>query len=111
MTGQTEDWLDDDGYPTDAALNRIAEWPHTDIPALLEFLCSIWWRPAFGWGPIEGDMLHLSTGGWSGNESLIKAMQANRLFWAVCWHQSTRGGHYVFNLSDAVRLKVESQAR
>lgn len=38
-----------------------------------------------------------STGGWSGNESIIGAMQKNRMVWNFLWEQSRRGGHYVFD--------------
>jgi hypothetical protein len=98
MTDQTDNWLDEDGYPTDAALKRITEWPHTDFPALLEFLKSIWWCPDFGW-TLDGTTLYLSTGGWSGNEDLIRALQQNKIFWVMCWEMSRVGGHYEFDLS------------
>ena len=35
----SDDFLDDDGYPTDEALKRIVEWPYEDIPGMLDF-CS-----------------------------------------------------------------------
>lgn len=89
--------LDDDGYPTEEALKRIAEWPHTDWPGLLEFTQPLWKYPDRWW--TEGDVLHLSTGGWSGNEDIIRAMQKNRIFWSMCWLSSRRGGWYEFDLS------------
>lgn len=64
---------------------------------MLEFTRALWSYPDRWW--TEGDILHLSTGGWSGNESLIYAMQENRMFWAICWESSRRGGHYTFDLS------------
>src|SRR4051812_17917003 len=102
-----------DRYPTDEELKRVEEWPYTDLLGLMEFVKSIWWMPDWGWKqedkqPEEGDLLHqepypefrLSTGGWSGNESLIDAMQSNEMFWMICWVQSRRGGHYVFEVRE-----------
>lgn len=96
--------LDDDGYPTDEALDIVAAWPHTDIPGLIAFVRDLWRYPNF-WTD-DGDRLCISTGGWSGNESLIAAMQRNRMFWIMCWYRSMRGGHYDFDLS---RVKIPPQ--
>jgi hypothetical protein len=41
---------------------------------------------------------YISTAGWSGNESIIYAMQENNLMWSLNWVQSRRGGHYIFEL-------------
>jgi len=38
----------------------------------------------------------LHTGGWSGNEEIIRAMQDNRVWWGMFWESSRRGGHYEF---------------
>ena len=46
-------------------------------------------------------LLHLfriSTGGWSGNESIIRAMERNGMMWHLNWVQSRRGGHYIFEI-------------
>lgn len=93
--------LDEDGYPTEEALKRIAKWPHTDWPGLLEFTQPLWNYPDRWW--TEGDVLHLSTGGWSGNEDIIRALEANRFFWAICWISSRRGGWYEFDLARVKR--------
>lgn len=94
---------DEDGYPEDNELKQIAEWSWQDIPSMLAFVLGLWWCPDFGWH-LEGDKLNLSTGGWSGNESLISAIQQNRMFWTLCWESSRRGGHYEFDLSPLRRM-------
>lgn len=97
--------LDEDGYPTEEALKRIAEWTWTDSLAMLEFVRELWCYQNF-WTQ-QGDRLCISTGGRSGNESLIAAMQKNIGFWKLCWHQSTRGGHYEFDLSRVRDLEAK----
>jgi hypothetical protein len=99
--------LDDDGYPTDAVLDKITNWSHTDkFVHLMEFVKDIWWAADWGWREYNTKDYNnrdeitydISTGGWSGNESIINALQDNRLFWMCCWEQSNRGGHYIFKV-------------
>lgn len=102
--------LDSDGYPTDEALERIKEWGHDekvgDHFALMAFIKTFWWYPDWGWAEddykdeVYGNVrrFRISTGGWSGNESIIGAMHENFVFWSMCWHSSRRGGHWEFRL-------------
>lgn len=95
----------DDGYPTEEELTRIKEWDYKDFVGLMEFLGELWDYKDFGWK--QNDYTYtLSTAGWSGNESLIDALQENSMFWTVCWQSSRRGGHYVFTIpAKALGLK------
>jgi len=100
------DFLDDDGYPTDDALEIISKWHWDDIEGWFKFIESIWHLRSWGWSEGEEDhdwdkdekvyRYHISTAGWSGNESIIHAMQENHMNWAITWVQSRRGGHYIF---------------
>ena len=106
---QTE-LLDEDGYPTDNALEIVRIWHWTDSKGWFEFIKSIWWYPDWGWR--EYDEPHeiwkdriahrysISTGGWSGNESVIRSMKKNDMMWDLNWVQSRRGGHYIFELKE-----------
>lgn len=87
-------------------LQRIKEWPHDDLPGMLAFVKERWWRPDWGWTEEPCGRLELSTGGWSGNEELIEALQGNYVFWAMCWESSRRGGHFTFDLN---RLKSPTE--
>jgi hypothetical protein len=85
-------------YPTKEELERIRKWPLNEYESLMEFVHSIWWMPDWGWRQ-KGKTYHISTGGWSGNEDIICAMQDNdNFFWTMCWESSRRGGHYVFKV-------------
>ena len=84
-------------YPSNETLDAVKAWNWNDCTGLFEFVKQAWWMPDWGWREVDGE-LHVSTGGWSGNEDLIEAMQANVMVWSLCWVQSRRGGHYVFEI-------------
>lgn len=88
--------FDEAGYPTEATLAIITVWPYRDFLTLMEFVRQAWKYEEYF--VQDGDRFHLSTGGWSGNEDIIGALQQHRLFWAVCWESSHRGGITVFKV-------------
>ena len=104
--------LDDDGYPSDHALDVIEKWYWTDDKGWFNFIKELWhlrsWGWSEGWNPpdmpgvdLKGKQryqYHISTAGWSGNESIIRAMEKNDMLWHFHWVQSRRGGHYIFEL-------------
>ena len=100
------DMMDDEGYPTEACLEAISKWHFSDEKGWFNFIRGHWHMASWGWGEGEEDhdykegekvyRYHVSTAGWSGNESIIKAMQANEMMWHLNWVQSRRGGHYIF---------------
>lgn len=102
--------LDDDGYPTEYALNVIECWHWSDPRGWFDLIKSIWYMKSWGWNeaPIvdelfpdkKGTALYVSTAGWSGNESIIEAMEKNNMGWYLNWVQSRRGGHYIFEIKD-----------
>ncbi len=107
---QDYDFLDEDGYPTEDALDLIEKWHFSDAKGWFKFIHSIWHFASWGWGEREEPheykenekvyRYHISTGGWSGNESIIHAMQKNEMMWHLNWVQSRRGGHYIFELKE-----------
>jgi len=84
-------------YPSDEDLTLIRNWKMKHVTGLMDFVESLWSYADWGWKQ-KGRHYSISTGGWSGNESLIEALKKNQIFWAVCWYSSTRGGHYEFEL-------------
>lgn len=99
-------------YPSDEELARIESWPLGPFRELVEFAESLWAYPdsfaiehkalsMFGDRIIRVDF---STGGWSGNESVVDSLgQAmGAIFWMCAWFSSRRGGHYVLEITPAL---------
>jgi hypothetical protein len=82
-------------YPTEEELNTIKNWNPNDLIGLMEFIKPLWAFDSWGWS-LEGGKFYLSTGGWSGNESIVEALESNIIWWAMFWQESRRGGHYMF---------------
>jgi hypothetical protein len=103
---QTNEMMDEDGYPTDACLEAISKWHFTDSKGWFNFIREYWHLASWGWTEGEADHEYkenvkvyrygISTAGWSGNESIIRAMESNTTMWHLNWFQSNRGGHYIF---------------
>ena len=91
-----EPTFDKDGYPTEETLRAIREWSSKDMRGLMQFVCDAWRYDDYV--TLDGGSLELHTGGWSGNESIVHALQGNSMFWMMCWEKSERGGHYWFGL-------------
>ena len=105
--------MDEDGYPTEETLERVRTWPINsgkDVTEAFAFIRDHWnYRDHFirkrnrvrRW---KGDILHrayeVHTVGWSGNESLIGAMEDNLMLWMLTWQRIERGGHYLFLVAE-----------
>ena len=105
------EYLDEDGYPTEEALEKIESWSYDDPRGWFKFIENIWHLRSWGWteGYFEDHheydsadkyRYYISTCGWSGNEDIIRAMQDNKNLWYHTWVQSRRGGHYIFEVKD-----------
>lgn len=94
----------EDGCPTSVALEWVKNFDllSRDPNEVMSLVRSLWEFAEWGWREEEFDdfgrpsiRYSLSTGGWSGNESIIGALRQNRnFFWTLYWEQSRRGGHY-----------------
>lgn len=103
--------FDADGYPTDETLGLIENWSPLDVRGLLAFIAEAWKysdraphridylariTPHTGALNEDGyELWYATTGGWSGNEELIRAFQRNLTAWSLSWKASVSGGaHY-----------------
>lgn len=88
-------------YPTEEQLNKIKSWDHRqeEVRDFLDYIESLWWAADWGFHLTGKRVLRLElhTGGWSGNEDIIGALQGT-MFWWLFWRKSTRGGHYWFRI-------------
>ena len=108
-----------DVYPTDEELQFIREFDvlKNGYAPLFEYVRNLWWL-GYGWEeyvrtddyessdglacvPYKHNyrVVMMSTGGWSGNESIIKALRENPHFWYCC-EMERKGGHYVFEVEE-----------
>jgi hypothetical protein len=108
--------MDKNGYPDPEELESIRTWPAGYGPTgnrahrdLMEYVKGLWMYADANYWTDKGVAPHslrsydrrsysISTGGWSGNEDIIQAMESNIMFWATCWVSSKRGGHYEFEV-------------
>ena len=87
-------------YPTEKELKYIKRFKpgiKNSFKPLIDHIQDIWhWPDYVKW---DGDILELHTGGWSGNEDIIQALE-NTMFWLLFWKATTRGGHYYFEIPE-----------
>jgi hypothetical protein len=103
-----ENFLDEDCYPTEEAIERIENWSYNDPRGWFKFIESIWYLRSCVWSEVRKADLnspdkieyHISTAGWSGNEDIIRAMQKNKILWSDTWVQWRTGGHYIFEVKN-----------
>lgn len=97
-------------YPREDELTVIKEWDllEKSITDMLDYVRNLWkYNDRFRLTGKRVLRLYLSTGGWSGNESIISALKQNFIFWSMCWEKHTKGGHYWFRIN----LKQFSQEK
>lgn len=110
------EWVDDEGYPTKAMLNKIERWDAAEgsYNELMKFIKPCWRYSYDGcWSETkheeEGIEYSISTGEWSGNEEIVRSLQLNMFFWNLYWavrHYDSykvfnrSGGHYIFKVKD-----------
>jgi hypothetical protein len=109
----TDPTFDAEGYPTEETLTTIREWPTTtlsDMVDCMDFAGRAWSYPDYWhkdpdwhdperpvwWKPETEVRYVFSTGGWSGNESIIAAIEANMMVQMIGAWSWRRGGHYEY---------------
>jgi hypothetical protein len=101
--------MDIDGYPTDEELDKIKTWDYKDYCGLMAYVHARWKYADCGYWEQKDKTYKLHTAGWSGNESIVNAMQENIMFWLLYWFSTTRGGHYIFRPSSGSLLETATE--
>jgi hypothetical protein len=101
--------LDEDKYPTDETERRVRFFKG-DVRVLMAAIKEVWaYADGYWTEKDEPDdffpdkIVHnyyVSTAGWSGNETIIGALENNLMFWMCFWRESRRGGHYIFEVGE-----------
>jgi hypothetical protein len=96
-------------YPADEALDALTSFTGTPGEFLRAVHCQ--WNDDYGrWDDVRrtgdgteepGTSVVLATGGWSGNESVISAVQ-DTMFHLMFWYSSTRGGLHEYRIPDTL---------
>lgn len=107
--------FDRDGYPTSWTVQAVEAWEvrtPADAIVCMDFVGRAWkwpdwgWEKTTGWRPDDESTFwpytryRMSTGGWSGNEDLILALERNRMVQMLGWYSSRRGGHYEYRFTE-----------
>lgn len=84
-------------YPSDAELEELktANIFKVGFKGMVDLINDSW-NHDYGKLDFDGKSLKLATGGWSGNEDLICALQENIGFWSSFWIKTERGGRFTF---------------
>jgi hypothetical protein len=107
--------MDDDLYPSEEDLEFVRKFDCSkdDVCVIIEFIEEHWWSAEwgfklhttpsvlqeFGFEDEEDVLLELHTGGWSGNEDIVRALKENEWFYTFYWDSSSVGGHEYFRFT------------
>ncbi len=108
----TEPTFDADGYPSDETIKSIEKWPVEDFKNCLNFAEKVYHKGYGVWDRQNG-YIKIATGGWSGNEDIVHALN-KQLYWNVLFIACTSGGtwyikdpenYYDYDISCNVEMK------
>lgn len=96
-------------YPSEIELSHIECWALHGAIEFFDFIKSIWAFPEYI-EEYEDDRFKymvFGTGGWSGNEDIIRSIEKNFAMWGLHWYCSYANGTHCFRLEkNAAYLKV-----
>jgi len=97
--------FDKDGYPTEETLRTIRHWGPTMIEDLMKFIASAWHWSDMAKQTSPG-LWVFATGGWTGNEMLICALQES-LAWLLAERICLPHGLVIIAINDKAKEKLK----
>ena len=94
----------DEGYPTEEFLLWIKNFNpfQHDLLSFIQIIMDNWNHGNYGYKLKrkykKKNSFELHTLGWSGNKSIISALENNDYFFLLYWRKTIVGGHYYFKL-------------
>lgn len=115
-----EPTFDAEDYPTEETLERIATWEiitNADCEAAMDFAGAAWkydaWQKERNWSdalwPNPQVRYVFSTCGWSGNESIVAAIEKNMILQMIGAWSWRRGGHYEYRFPMDYDMRKERE--
>ena len=94
-------------YPTDEQLDRIKNWDFNDVEGCLRYIKDLW-NIHYGRCGEGNGFFVFTTGGWSGNEALLSALEES-LVWSVIHWDSLylSGGLLIIAINDKASKQLE----
>lgn len=89
------------GYPSKDDLYKVQHWDFKDVRGLFDFIEDSDGMQAYGSFrrtimPDGRERIRIATGGWSGNEDMMSALERNFIVYSSYWKLSARGGLEVY---------------
>lgn len=106
-----------EGYPDSSILRKIKNWNGKDVWKMIGWIRDAW-NMTYGNISIETKnittskpmKLTLVTGGWSGNEDIMRAICKNPYFDALYWQKSERGGLHEYKIYEVKENAIKKDA-
>ena len=93
-------------YPTDEQLDIIKNWDVEDIEGCLRYVGSLWHRNG-RWKAGNGFFV-FATGGWSGNEALLGALEESEIWPIIFWDSLyLPGGLLIVAVSEKAKKQLD----
>ena len=94
------------GYPDESILRKIKRWDGKDVEIMIGWIMEAWngtYGSLFLFEGSKKKKLTLITGGWSGNEDVMSAINKNMFFDMLFWQMSKRGGLHEYEIYEVAK--------